>query len=85
MKYFIDCGTNHGQGLQEFNQKLNFFNNPEWVIHTIEPNPGINPDFSNNNSERILAVINRDDESKLTMFDFKMSNNNILEFLHTSL
>ena len=38
-----------------------------------------NPDFAINNSERILAVINRDDESKLTMFDFKISNNNILE------
>jgi iron complex outermembrane recepter protein len=37
------------------------------------------PDFSTNNSDRILAVINRDDESELTSFDFKMSNNNVFE------
>ena len=38
-----------------------------------------NPDFSANNSQNILAVINRDDESELTMFDVKFSNDNILE------
>ena len=38
-----------------------------------------NPDFSSNNSQNILAVINREDESELTMFDVKLSNNNILE------
>ena len=38
-----------------------------------------NPDFSANNSENILAVINRDDESELTMFDVKLSNNNVFE------
>ena len=37
------------------------------------------PDFSRNNSQNILAVINRDDESELTMFDFKLSNDNILD------
>ena len=38
-----------------------------------------NPDFSANNSQNILAVINRDDESELTMFDVKFSNDNVLE------
>ena len=37
------------------------------------------PDFSRNNSQNILAVINRDDESELTMFDFKLSNDNIMD------
>ena len=37
------------------------------------------PDFSRNNSQNILAVINRDDESELTMFDFKFSNDNIMD------
>ncbi|MDG2019346.1 MAG: TonB-dependent receptor [SAR86 cluster bacterium] len=38
-----------------------------------------NPDFSTNNSQNILAVINREDESELTMFDVKFSNNNIFD------
>ena len=38
-----------------------------------------NPDFSANNSENILAVINRDDESELTMFDIKLSNDNVFD------
>ena len=36
-----------------------------------------NPDFSANNSQNIIAVINRDDESELTMFDVKLSNDNV--------
>ena len=38
-----------------------------------------NPDFSANNSQNILAVINRDDESELTMFDVKLSNDNVFD------
>ena len=38
-----------------------------------------NPDFSSNNSQNILAVINRDDESELTMFDVKLSNDNVFD------
>jgi FkbM family methyltransferase len=41
---FIDCGTNLGQGLKRFDKKLNLFNNPEWDIHTFEPNKHINLD-----------------------------------------
>lgn len=42
MKIFLDCGTNLGQGLNEFHKKFNLFNNPEWHIYTFEPNPDIN-------------------------------------------
>ena len=38
---FIDCGTNLGQGLNEFNKKFNLFNNINWDIYTFEPNPYI--------------------------------------------
>ena len=38
---FLDCGTNLGQGLNEFNKKFNLFNN-NWDIYTFEPNPDIN-------------------------------------------
>jgi iron complex outermembrane receptor protein len=38
-----------------------------------------NPDFSANNSQNILAVINRDDESELTMFDVKLSKDNVFD------
>ena len=38
-----------------------------------------NPDFSANNSQNIIAVINRDDESELTMFDVKLSNDNVFD------
>ena len=44
MKIFLDCGTNLGQGLNEFHKKFNLFNNPEWHIYTFEPNPDINLD-----------------------------------------
>lgn len=27
---FLDLGTNLGQGLNKFNEKLNLFNNPKW-------------------------------------------------------
>lgn len=39
---FIDCGTNLGQGLNEFNNKFNLFNSDLWDIYTFEPNPYIN-------------------------------------------
>jgi FkbM family methyltransferase len=38
VKYFLDCGTNLGQGLTHFNKKFNLINNPEWVIYCFEPN-----------------------------------------------
>ena len=41
MKLFVDCGTNLGQGLNYFNDKLKLFNNPEFDIYTFEPNPHI--------------------------------------------
>jgi len=45
MKLFLDCGTNLGQGLNQFNKKYNFFNNEDWVIETFEPNPDIKNNF----------------------------------------
>jgi len=47
MKVFIDCGANLGQGLQEFNKKFKFFNNDEWEIHSFEPNPDIELNYTN--------------------------------------
>lgn len=41
MNLFIDCGTNLGQGLKQFDKKLNLFNHPKWDIYTFEPNPYI--------------------------------------------
>ena len=38
---FLDCGTNLGQGLMQFNKMYNLFNNSEWDIYTFEPNPHI--------------------------------------------
>lgn len=41
MKIFLDCGTNLGQGLKEFQQKFNMINQPGWKIYCFEPNPDI--------------------------------------------
>lgn len=40
-KLFLDCGTNLGQGLKQFDGMYNLFNNQEWDIYTFEPNPHI--------------------------------------------
>jgi len=40
-KLFLDCGTNLGQGLKQFDSMYNLFNNKEWDIYTFEPNPHI--------------------------------------------
>lgn len=45
MKLFLDLGTNLGQGLIQFNEKYNFFNNDDWEIQTFEPNPSIDVNF----------------------------------------
>ena len=42
MKIFLDCGTNLGQGLKEFQQKFNMMNQSGWKIYCFEPNPDIN-------------------------------------------
>jgi len=42
---FIDCGSNLGQGLIEFQEMLDYFNNPVWEIHSFEANPDIDLDF----------------------------------------
>lgn len=44
---FIDCGSNLGQGLIEFDNMLSLFNNPDWEIHSFEANPDIDLDFRN--------------------------------------
>lgn len=36
MKYFIDCGTHHGEGLMHFVDQYNI--DSTWTIHTFEPN-----------------------------------------------
>lgn len=36
MKYFIDCGTHHGEGLKHFVDQYNV--DSTWTIHTFEPN-----------------------------------------------
>ena len=41
MKIFLDCGTNLGQGLKEFQQKFNMMNQSGWKIYCFEPNPDI--------------------------------------------
>ena len=41
MKVFLDCGTNMGQGLNEFDSKLKLINQPDWKIYCFEPNPCI--------------------------------------------
>jgi len=46
MKVFLDCGANLGQGLNEFNKKLSFFNKKDWEIHSFEPNPSIDLSFN---------------------------------------
>ena len=40
-KLFLDCGTNLGQGLKQFDNMYSLFNNQEWDIYTFEPNPHI--------------------------------------------
>ena len=43
MKYFfIDCGSNLGQGLTKFHKKYGLLEHPEWKIYCFEPNPDIN-------------------------------------------
>lgn len=42
---FVDCGSNLGQGLLEFDEMLSIFNNPNWEIHSFEANPDIDLDF----------------------------------------
>lgn len=41
MKIFLDCGTNLGQGLTEFEKKFKMINQSEWKIYCFEPNPDI--------------------------------------------
>jgi hypothetical protein len=41
MKVFLDCGTNLGQGLTEFDKKMNLINQDDWKIYCFEPNPDI--------------------------------------------
>ena len=38
---FLDCGTNLGQGLREFEKKFSLLNNPKWKIFCFEPNNDI--------------------------------------------
>lgn len=56
MKIFLDCGTNLGQGLNEFHKKFNLFNNPAWHIYTFEPNPDINLDNMFLNVKNITKI-----------------------------
>lgn len=56
MKIFLDCGTNLGQGLNEFHKKFNLFNNPEWHIYTFEPNPDIKLDNMFLNVKNITKI-----------------------------
>lgn len=53
---FIDCGTNLGQGLREFHEKFNLFNNPNWDIYTFEPNEHIDLDNMFLNVKNIVKV-----------------------------
>ena len=39
---FIDCGTNLGQGLKQFDKKMSLLNNDKWDVYTFDPNPHIN-------------------------------------------
>ena len=41
MKVFLDCGTNLGQGLTEFDKKMNLISQDGWKIYCFEPNPDI--------------------------------------------
>jgi FkbM family methyltransferase len=41
MKVFLDCGTNLGQGLTEFDKKMNLIGQDDWKIYCFEPNPDI--------------------------------------------
>lgn len=44
MNYFIDCGSNLGQGLTKFHNQFNILENPDVKIFCFEPNPDINLD-----------------------------------------
>lgn len=55
-KLFLDCGTNLGQGLKQFNGMFNMFNNKEWDIYTFEPNPHIDLSTMFNDVQNLTKI-----------------------------
>ena len=55
-KLFLDCGTNLGQGLKQFNTMFNMFNNKEWEIYTFEPNPHIDLSTMFNDVQNLTKI-----------------------------
>ena len=55
-KLFLDCGTNLGQGLKQFNTMFNMFNNKEWEIYTFEPNPHIDLSTMFNHVQNLTKI-----------------------------
>lgn len=56
LNLFLDCGTNLGQGLLQFDKMYNMFNNDEWIIYTFEPNPHIHLDTMFNNISNLTKI-----------------------------
>ena len=55
-KLFLDCGTNLGQGLKQFNGMFHMFNNKEWDIYTFEPNPHIDLSTMFNDVQNLTKI-----------------------------
>lgn len=68
MKYFLDCGSHHGEGLLTLIEKYNI--DKDWTIFCFEPNTESFNRLINNNHDLNITYLNKcvTDKNGVTLF-----------------